>query len=101
MNGIAGGVSVAAASGTPVYQIILRVLDVLWVLALAIAEFFTIRFCRKEAPVLTEEEKKKRRKKAIIKVVVTIVIIIAVAVGVLMYIDSQMIGESVFDYIFH
>ena len=99
MNGMERGTAVS--SGTPVYYIILIVVDVLAVLLLGLAEFFTVRKCRVEAPVLSAEEQRKHRRMTILKIVVAIVVILAILVGVVMYIDSQMIGESVFDYIFH
>ena len=99
MNGIVGGAGIVS-SGTPTYIIMLAVLDVLALAALIFAEILTLRKCRVEAPVLTDEQQKARRKRNIIKIIVTIVIIAIVLVVAIMYINSQMIGESVFDFIF-
>lgn len=100
MNGMAGGAGMVS-SGTPAYVVMLAAIDILGLLALVTAEVFTVRKCRVEAPVLTEEEQKKARKKAIVKAVVTIVALAVILVAAVIYINSQMIGESIFDYIFH
>ena len=101
VNGIEAGNNVSVSAPMPVYVAILIGLDAVAVLAIVVAEIFTIRKCKKEAPILTEEQKKQRRKKTIIITVVVIVVVVALLAGAIAYIDSQMIGESVFDYVFH
>lgn len=99
MNGMEGGTGIVS-SGTPTYYYMLAGLDILVIILLVLAELYAIKKCKEEAPELTEEEKKARRKRMIIGIIITVVVIIAILVGTVMYIDSQMIGESVFDYVF-
>jgi accessory gene regulator protein AgrB len=76
-------------------------IDVVAAVALVAAEIFTVRKCKVEAAILSDEEQKSRRKKAIITTGVILVLIVILLICMVLYIDSQMIGESVFDYIFH
>lgn len=99
MNGMEGGTAMVS-SGTPTYTYMLLALNVIAGLGLVCAEIFTVRKCRVAAPVLSEAETKARRKKRTITAIVTAVVIVVILVVAVMYIDAQMIGESVFDYIF-